>query len=278
VELFSLFIIDDETEVRKGIVENVDWSRLGYTVVGEAANGEEAAQKIDALAPDVILSDIRMPGMDGVALMSHIHETLPLTKVVVLSARKDFAYLEAAIRNEVFAYLLKPANKDLFEETFSRLYKKLEERRNEQRKLQRLEELAKESPVYIREQLTAQDRYRSANEKLIERVIEYIDEKYTSRALSLRAVAHHVQKSPAYISKVFKDVTGENYIHYVSNKRLAKALDLLQNTSHLVYQVTEMVGWADQSSFIRLFRKKYGLTPSEVLRLKTARADQNSEA
>jgi two-component system response regulator YesN len=277
VELFSLFVVDDENEVRKGIVENVDWNRLGFTVVGEASNGDEAVQKAGALLPDVILSDIRMPGMDGVALMRYIHENLPRTKVVVLSGRKDFAYLEAAIRNEVFAYLLKPANKELFEETFSRLHEKLEEQRNGQRKLQRLEELVKESPAYIREKLNSQERYKSVNEKLTERVLEYIDQEYTSNKLSLQAVAKYVQKSPAYISKIFKDVTGDNYVRYVSNKRLTKALDLLQNTSLLVYQITEAVGWSDQSSFIRLFKKQYGLTPSEILRVKSTIIGQTSE-
>jgi YesN/AraC family two-component response regulator len=209
--------------------------------------------------------------------MRYVHENLPQTKVVVLSARKDFVYLEAAINAEVFAYLLKPANKDLFEETFSRLYVRLEKQRDEQRKLQRLEELVKESPAYIREKLSSQERYKSANEKLTARIIEYIDQEYTSSALSLRAVAKYVQKSPAYISKIFKDVTGDNYVHYVSNKRLAKALDLLQNTSLLVYQVTESVGWSDQSSFIRLFKKQYGLTPSEILRSKSASVRHHKE-
>jgi two-component system response regulator YesN len=277
VELFSLFIIDDEDEVRKGIVENVDWNRLGFTVVGEASSGDEAVKKIGDLVPDVILSDMRMPGMDGIALMNHVHENLPRTKVVVLSGRKDFAYLEAAVKNEVFAYLLKPASKDVFEETFTRLRKKLEAQREQEMKIQRLEELVQESPAYIREKLSSQERYKSANEKLTERVIEYIDREYTSNELSLRTVAKHVQKSPAYISKIFKDVTGDNYVHYVSNKRLAKALDLLQNTTLLVYQVTEAVGWTDQSSFIRLFKKQYGLTPSEILRSKSANNDQNTE-
>jgi two-component system response regulator YesN len=277
VELFSLFVVDGEDEVRKGIVENVDWNRLGFTLVGEAANGDEAVQKIGALVPDVILSDIRMPGMDGIALMRYVHENLPQAKVVVLSGHKEFVYLEEAIKNEVFAYLLKPATKDLFEETFSRLHEKLESRLNEQRKLQRLEELVKESPAYIREKLSSLERYKSANEKLIERILDYIEHEYTSNLLSLRAIAKYVQKSPAYISKIFKDVTGDNYVRYVSNKRLAKALEMLQNTSLLVYQVTEAVGWSDQSSFIRLFKKQYGLTPSEILRIKTTKADQTSE-
>jgi two-component system response regulator YesN len=277
VELFSLFIIDDEDEVRKGIVENVDWNRLGFTVVGEAASGDEAVQKIGDIVPDVILSDMRMPGMDGITLMNHVCKNHPQTKMVVLSARKDFAYLEAAIRNEVFAYLLKPASKDVFDETFTRLHKKLEMQREQEQKMQRLEDLVQESPSYIREKLSSQERYKSANEKLTERVIEYIDREYTSNTLSLRTVAKYVQKSPAYISKIFKDVTGDNYVHYVSNKRLAKALDLLQNTSLLVYQVTEAVGWTDQSSFIRLFKKQYGLTPSEILRSKSTGGGQQTE-
>ena len=214
MELFSLFVVDDEDEVRKGIVENVDWDRLGFTVVGEAANGDEAVKKIGDLVPDVILSDIRMPGMDGVALMRYVHENLPLAKVVVLSGHKEFAYLEEAIRNEVFAYLLKPATKELFEETFSRLHEKLEARLAEQRKQERLEELVKESPSYIREKLSSQERYNSTNEKLTERILEYIEQEYTSNLLSLREIAKYVQKSPAYISKVFKDVTGDNYVHY----------------------------------------------------------------
>jgi two-component system response regulator YesN len=278
VELYSIFVVDDEDEIRKGIIESVDWNRLGFNVVGEASDGSEAIQKMEAFTPDVVLSDIRMPGMDGVALMHYVHEHLPLTKVVVLSGYNDFSYLEASIRNEVAAYLLKPTNMELFEETFAKLRKCLDDRRNEVRKQKRLEEMVKESPTYLREKLNAQERYKTANQKLAERILEYIDREYTSNALSLQAIAKQVQKSPAYISKVFKEVTGDNYIHYVSKKRLAKALDLLQNTSLLVYQVTEAVGWSDQSSFIRLFKKQYGFTPSEIMRFKAVGNDKNSQS
>jgi two-component system response regulator YesN len=277
VELYSLFVVDDESETRKGIVEKVDWNRLGFTVVGEASDGDEAVQKINALIPDVILSDIRMPGMDGVALMRYVHENLPQTKIVILSEHRDFAYLEAAIKNEAVAYLLKPINMESFEETFSALHKRLEDWKNDQRERRKLEEMVQESPSYIREKLSAQDRYKSANQKLTERILEYIDREYTSNTLSLRSIAKYVQKSPAYISKVFKDVTGDNYVRYVSNKRLAKALDLLQNTSLLVYQVTEAVGWSDQSSFIRLFKKQYGFTPSEIMRAKASSTDKSTD-
>jgi two-component system response regulator YesN len=277
VELYSLFVVDDDEETRNGIIKSVDWERLGFTVAGEATDGNEAIQKMETLVPDVILSDIRMPGMDGVALMGYVHEHFPQTKIVVLSGYTDFAYLEASIKNEVVAYLLKPANMALLEEAFLRVRKCLDDRRNDLRKRLKLEEMAKESPAFLREKLLSQERYQSASEKLAERILEYVDREYASNSLSLRAIARYLQKSPAYISKVFKDVTGENYVRYVSKKRLAKALELLQNTSLLVYQVTEAVGWADQSSFIRLFKKQYGFTPSETMRFKAANEEQSSQ-
>jgi two-component system response regulator YesN len=277
VELYSLFVVDDDETVRQEIIRAVDWDRLGFTVAGEASNGEEAIQKMETLTPDVILTDVRMPGMDGIALIQHVREHLPETKVVVLSGYSDFAYLEASIKNQVFAYLLKPAGTQVLEETFTDLHKQLDERREERRERLKLEEMVQESPSYLREKLLSQERYTSANQKLAERILDYVDKEYTSKQLSLQSIAKHLLKSPAYISKVFKDVTGENYVRYVSKKRLAKALNLLQNTTLLVYQVTAAVGWTDQSSFIRLFKKQYGFTPSETTRYKATSSDQDNK-
>jgi two-component system response regulator YesN len=278
VELYSLFVIDDDEAARKRIIRSVEWERLGFTVAGEASDGDDAIQKMATLAPEVILTETRMSGTDGVALMQYIREHLPETKIVVLSGCSDFVYLEAAIKNQAIAYLLKPASMELIEETFSDVRKRMDDQREALRERQRLEEMVKESPSYLREKLLSQDRYSSANQKLAERILEYVDKEYTSKQLSLQSIAKHLQKSPAYISKVFKDVTGENYVRYVSKKRLAKALDLLQNTSLLVYQVTAAVGWTDQSSFIRLFKKQYGFTPSETMRYKATSGDLDSNA
>ncbi|MDR1231860.1 MAG: helix-turn-helix domain-containing protein [Spirochaetaceae bacterium] len=277
MELYSLFVVDVDEAGRKKIIRSVDWDRLGFTIAGEASGGDEAVQGMTTVVPDVILTDVQLPGNDGIELLQYVHANLPETKVVVLSGCSDFAFMEAAIKNQVSAYLLKPASMELLEETFSSLHKRLEERREYLREKRKLEEMVKESPSYLREKLLAQDRYGSANQKLAERILEYVDREYASKLLSLQSIAKHLQKSPAYISKVFKDVTGENYVRYVSKKRLAKALDLLQNTSLLVYQVTAAVGWTDQSSFIRLFKKQYGFTPSETMRYKAVTTDETGK-
>ncbi|MDR1230942.1 MAG: response regulator, partial [Spirochaetaceae bacterium] len=219
MELYSLFVVDDDEAMRKEITKSIDWDRLGFTVVGEASSGDETIQKMVELVPDVILVDVQMPGNDGIAFLQYVRQNLPETKVVVLSGCSDFAYLEASIKNRVVAYLLKPASAEAFEENFSSVRKCLEDRREELRERQKLEEMLKESPSYLRERLRAQDRYASANQKLAERILEYVDQEYASKLLSLQSIAKHLQKSPAYISKVFKDVTGENYVRYVSKKR-----------------------------------------------------------
>jgi two-component system response regulator YesN len=267
-ELYTLFVFDDEDEIRRGIVDTVNWKGWGFNVVGEASDGIEALQKIPGLNPDVVLSDIRMPGMDGIAFMQEIRLHYPETKIVILSGFSDFEYLDMSIKNEVSAYLLKPTDMDDFESTFKALKQKLDKERAEKAEQERKNELLRESPAWIRERLKDSERFDSGNERLVQRAIDYIEKKYISPRMSLQTLAEHLQKNPAYVSKIFKDVTGENYVHYVQKKRLAHAMGLIKDSNLLVYQVAYKSGFSDLSNFIKLFKKEYGLTPSEFSKVK----------
>jgi len=100
-------IVDDESVIRKGISCLIDWNALGCTVVFQAANGREAQRYLAASPVDIVVSDIRMPDMDGLQLAQFIHETLPSTKVILLTAFADFSYAQAAIRYNVVDYVIK---------------------------------------------------------------------------------------------------------------------------------------------------------------------------
>jgi len=268
IALYSLIVVDDEEEIRRGIIENVDWKEWGFTVVAEAADGEEALEKIGDLKPNVVLTDMRMPGMDGVVLMQRIRVNSPDTKIIVLSGYTDFEYLQKSIKSEVSAYLLKPTDMEAFEEAFAKVRRQLDEQRAEKQERERIEGLLQESPAYMREQISARDRYQSGHEKLVERVMEFIDREFASPQISLQAIADHVRKNPAYISKVFKEVTGDNYVRYLRRKRLAKTLELLRDSPMLVSEAARLAGFSDQSTFIKLFKREYGVTPSEYVRSK----------
>ncbi|MDF2923002.1 MAG: response regulator [Paenibacillaceae bacterium] len=104
----SLLIVDDEPLIRKGLAKLVESNPLGWTVVGEAGNGREAVAKLDELKPDLVMTDIRMPLMDGLELAGYISENRPETAVIILTGYRDFEYAQKAIAYSVKQFLLKP--------------------------------------------------------------------------------------------------------------------------------------------------------------------------
>ena len=110
MSLYRIILVDDEEEVRKGIIRKIDWSHLGFEVVGDAENGAEALEKIEQLEPEVVMIDIRMPFMDGLTLTERIRQKYPSMKVLIFSGFDDFEYAQQAIKLNVTEYILKPVN------------------------------------------------------------------------------------------------------------------------------------------------------------------------
>ena len=83
--LYRIMLVDDEEEVRKAMIRNMNWERLGFTVAGDAENGEDALEKLEQLEPDVVMTDIRMPYMDGLTLIARIRERYPFIQILIFS-------------------------------------------------------------------------------------------------------------------------------------------------------------------------------------------------
>lgn len=129
--MYKLLVVEDEYVIRKGIIDSIDWSELGFTVVGDVANGREGLKCAEQTQPDVILTDVRMPVMDGLAMAEAVLLAHPDIKIIILSGFADFEYAQQAIRFRVFDYLLKPTNKDRVIQCFLRLKNKLDAERSE---------------------------------------------------------------------------------------------------------------------------------------------------
>lgn len=136
--MYRLLIVDDEQSIRNGIIKGNPWNEWGFEIVGDAADGFEALRIIEQTAPDVILSDIRMPNMDGIELMQYVNKNYPQIKMVILSGYSDFEYLNMSIKHHVTEYLLKPTDIDEFEELFRRIKQELDKEINERAAIEKL--------------------------------------------------------------------------------------------------------------------------------------------
>lgn len=110
--MIKVMIVDDEPKLREGLRSLIPWEKLGYTVVATAANGLQALEKYHIFVPDLIVADIRMPGMDGLEMISELRNEGSECHVLVLSGYADFEYAKRAIQHRIDGYLLKPVDED----------------------------------------------------------------------------------------------------------------------------------------------------------------------
>lgn len=106
--MYTIVVADDEEELRKAIIRNVDWESIGFLVVGEAENGIEALELVEQKEPDLLLTDIRMPFISGIELARQVREVRPTTRIAFLSGFDDFTYAQRAIQYNIISYMLKP--------------------------------------------------------------------------------------------------------------------------------------------------------------------------
>ena len=151
MSLYRIMLVDDEEEVRKAMIRKMDWEQLGFTVAGDAENGEDALEKLELLEPDVVMTDIRMPYMDGLTLVARIREKYPFIKILIFSGYDDFEYAKQAIKYRVTEYILKPVNGEELAEILKRVRISLDEEIKQRRNISMLQESYENSLPMLRE-------------------------------------------------------------------------------------------------------------------------------
>ena len=106
--MYSVFVVDDEMIVRESLRSKLNWEEAGFTFAGEAADGEIALSMIQDIKPDILITDIRMPFMDGLELSARVKKMQPWIRIIILSGHDEFDYAKRAISIGVDEYLLKP--------------------------------------------------------------------------------------------------------------------------------------------------------------------------
>ena len=151
MSMYSVLMVDDEEDVIRAMQKKIDWESIGFRIMGYAHNGIEALDLAEQEAPDVVLTDIKMPYMDGLELARHLKDMYPTVRILIFSGFDEFEYAKEAIRLEVEEYILKPVDADELRRIFTRIKESLDQEMDEKRNVQKLRDYYMESLPLLQE-------------------------------------------------------------------------------------------------------------------------------
>ncbi len=239
--MYKLLITEDECEIRNGLSNFFPWKAIGFEVVGLAENGKQAFEFVQVHNVDVILCDIIMPIMSGLELVDLLREKKNKTKVIFFSAHKDFEYAQKALEYGVKSYILKSTNYNELIRVFSKIKSELDSE-NSDDKIQL-------------------ENNMNFNEKIILSIKKYMEEHY--KDVTLEDLTKQINMNPDYISKFFKKNTGVNFSDYLTEIRMIKASEFLDNVQFKTYEISDLVGYSNSFNFTRAFKNYFGMSPRD---------------
>ncbi|MDO4275195.1 MAG: response regulator [Eubacteriales bacterium] len=235
----NLLIVDDEPKIRNGLEKLIN-SRPEWQVAGAFETAAEALEYLEQYPVDVLVTDIRMPGLSGLDLIQQIRDANRDIRIIILSGYSEFSYAQRAIQLGVMRYLTKPTSP-------RELFGVLEEAQSELEQMQATEEKVMDA---------------EKSNLMIEEAIAYIEKNY-SKKITLRSISDALYISPNYLCRLFKQHTGKNLMEYVTNYRMDMAKSFLKDVHYKVSQVAELAGYHDTRYFSSSFKKYTGMTPLE---------------
>lgn len=219
MSLYSVLLVDDEEEVLQIMMKKLDWESMGFRIIGYAKNGEEALEIAEEYQPDVVMTDIKMPFMDGLTLCKKLKEAYQKIKLIILSGFDEFEYAKEAIKAEVEEYILKPINSNELREVFDRIKSALDRELDEKRNIEKLRKYYLESLPILQESF-----YTSLLEgRISENKIDYYLKNYQ---IDLKGELYAV--TILHISSELQKTSGQNndladpFLQTVSVKKLAE--------------------------------------------------------
>lgn len=261
--MLKLIIVDDEKPIRNFIKSMIPGERLKIEIAGEAADGIEGLELCLKVRPDIILTDIRMPGMDGLELLETVKRELPCSKVILISGYDEFAYAQKAVKNGATDYILKPVGEEDLYAVLEKAKNEVEQRKKEQERINRLKQEVKKLQDEVSGAGIKPEHFTGDHENIaIQKALEYIHDNYNS-GLTLESVSEKVYMSSAYFCRLFKRELGKGFNEYISGLRMEKAKALLDIPGLKVGEISGMLGYADVSHFVKVFKKTFGILPSE---------------
>ena len=248
--MFKLLIVDDEEKERNGIAGLVRKYAYPFEIF-QAKNGMEALGMIRESSFDVLLTDIKMPFMNGLELIKEIQKLGNWMIFIIYSAYADFEYAQSAVSLGVLRYLLKPITLSDFRKLFSEVEALCLNKSGSE----------KEELHELFFNLSHGASEKSGQNRIVKMAKHLMMVNYADPNLSLSFLADKLNISSAYLSSLFKAETSRNVSAYIADLRISRAKQILKQSSLKINEVGEAVGYLNESYFIKLFKNREGVSP-----------------
>lgn len=256
--MIKVVIIEDEELLRKGLIYTFDWQSIGFIVIGEAENGAEGKRLIEQLNPDVVVTDIKMPLMDGLSMLQSIEKRD--FETIIMTGFAEFEYAKKAIELSVSHFVLKPIE----EEKLLEILMKVKDSVSKQKELMFYRKgIHEEFSVDLfdgKKEVISQNN----SNKIVQKTIDFIHEHYHEK-ISLKHIGKGIDMSSGYISRTFKEVTSFNVNDYINRYRIFKSIELLKEDRYRLYEIAEMVGFREYKYFHHVFTQYMKCSPKEFM-------------
>lgn len=260
MDKLKIVIADDERLFLQGISALVEARGDEFSVVGTAANGEDALKTVRECRPDILLTDIRMPRMDGIELIKQIESRGLSIVVILISAYDDREYIQYAIRSPiVYDYINKPFSKEEFNEMLSSAaaYR---------RRLTGTGPRPDAGAEATGEPLPSGRGEGDGERKitvLVAACLDIIDRRLEDSSLSVSEVARELDVTDNYLSSRFSRDMDVSFTRYVTMVRIERAKEYLKDPRLKIYAISEKLGFNDPKYFVKVFKEYVGMRPSE---------------
>lgn len=241
--MLKVLVVEDEERIRKGLKKLLEELVGGYSVIAEGCNGKEGLELFEIHKPDILITDIRMPQMNGLDMIRHLRSKGFAVPVIILSGYDEFIYVRQALRDDVVDYILKPIDHAEFAKAVQKAKDQLLTAQN------------KDSMELSEEEECEESRVIRQIKKLVQQNLD--------KELLLFDIAEEVNLNYNYLSGLFKEQTGMNFSDYLIKERINKACRLLKDTNLKIYDISSLCGYSNTKYFMVLFKRITGETPSE---------------
>lgn len=250
--MYSVLLVEDEEIIRKGIRHSIAWEECQAVVIGEASNGKEGKELIEELKPDIVVTDLNMPIMDGLKMIAETKYNYDYV-AIILTGYSDFEYAREAIKYGVSNYVLKPMNRDEMKEALEQAVLESENIHYLRQRNEKAQELKNIDLINEKE---------LPNDEVVEQVLKYISNNYQKK-ITLTELEETLHYSERYLNQRFRKALNTTVIEYLNRYRLQKALEILKEKKIPISEVGWECGIGEYKYFNHVFKKYIGCTAKE---------------